>query len=137
LGLALAEIAMRMPAVSSVVPMAVGAVLVIAGILQFTAWKTRQLAWCRAAPLRSLPANAGTAWRHGLRLGFRCVHCCVGLTVVLLVVGVMNLWAMALVTAAITAERLASAEERVARHIGAVVITAGVLLIVRAGLLVN
>jgi hypothetical protein len=39
---------------------------------------------------------------------------------------------MAVVTAAITAERLAPAGERVAQAIGAVVIVAGLLLIARA-----
>ena len=41
---------------------------------------------------------------------------------------------MAVVTAAITVERLAPAGERVARTIGAVVVGAGVFLIARAGL---
>jgi predicted metal-binding membrane protein len=44
----------------------------------------------------------------------------------------MDLRAMAAVTAAITIERLAPAGERVARAIGAVVVGAGLLLIVRA-----
>jgi predicted metal-binding membrane protein len=44
----------------------------------------------------------------------------------------MDLRAMAVVTAAITAERLAPAGERVGRAIGAVVIVAGLLLITRA-----
>jgi predicted metal-binding membrane protein len=48
---------------------------------------------------------------------------------VLLVVGVMDLRAMALVTAAITAERLAPAGERVARGIGAIIVVAGGYLI--------
>lgn len=39
---------------------------------------------------------------------------------------------MAVVTAAITSERLAPAGERVVRAIGAVVVAAGVLLIARA-----
>jgi predicted metal-binding membrane protein len=50
----------------------------------------------------------------------------------LLVIGVMDLRAMAVVTAAINAERLAPAGERVARAIGAVVVVAGLCLIVRA-----
>ncbi|MGH8630526.1 MAG: DUF2182 domain-containing protein [Burkholderiales bacterium] len=79
---------------------------------------------------RRLPADAGTAWRYGLRLGLHCSHCCAGLTAILLVVGVMDLRAMALVTAAITAERLAGAP--VARAIGAVVIGMGVVLLWRA-----
>jgi predicted metal-binding membrane protein len=52
--------------------------------------------------------------------------------VILLVLGIMDLRAMAVVTAAITIERLAPAGERVARAIGAVVIAGGLLLIARA-----
>jgi predicted metal-binding membrane protein len=111
-------------------------VVSIAGALQFTAWKAHALACCRAAPGRALPANAGTALGHGLRLGLHCVSCCGNLTAVLLVVGVMDLRAMALVTAAITAERLASDGERVARVIGTVVIGAGVWLIAQAAAVV-
>jgi predicted metal-binding membrane protein len=44
----------------------------------------------------------------------------------------MDLRAMAIVTAAITVERLAPAGERIARAIGAVVVVAGLVLIVRA-----
>ncbi len=62
LGLALAEIAMQVPAVSRAVPIAVGVVVVVAGALQFSAWKARQLACCRA-----LPATALLGWR-GYRL---------------------------------------------------------------------
>jgi predicted metal-binding membrane protein len=82
-----------------------------------------------------LPADAGTAWRHGLRLGVRCGYCCAGLTAILLVIGVMDLRAMAVVTAAITVERLAPAGERVARVIGPVVVLAGLCQIARAVLL--
>jgi predicted metal-binding membrane protein len=81
---------------------------------------------------RTLPADAGTAWRHGLRLGLHCSQCCAGLVVVLLVIGVMDLRAMALVTGAITVERLAPAGQRVARATGAVIVGAGLFLISRA-----
>jgi predicted metal-binding membrane protein len=47
----------------------------------------------------------------------------------------MNLSAMAVVTAVITLERLAPAGERVARATGAVMIGAGLVLIVRAAAL--
>jgi predicted metal-binding membrane protein len=47
----------------------------------------------------------------------------------------MDLRAMALVTAAITAERLAPPGERVARAIGAGVVAAGLLLVARAAAL--
>ncbi len=48
------------------------------------------------------------------------------------VIGVMDLRAMAVVTAAITTERLAPAGERVARAIGAVCAGAGMVLLARA-----
>jgi len=121
-------------ALARAVPIAVAVVVLIAGALQLTAWKARHLAWCREAPGRghTLPADAGTAWRHGLRLGLHCSRCCVGLMAILLVIGVMDLRAMAVVAAAITVERVAPAGERVARATGAVVVGAGLFLIARA-----
>ena len=137
-GAALAAVEMQQPALARAVPIAVGVVVLIAGALQFTAWKARQLACCRAAPGRgrTLPADAGTAWRYGLRLGLHCSSCCAALTAILLVVGVMDLRVMTVVTAATTLERLAPAGERVARAIGSLVVGAGMLLIARAAGLV-
>ena len=51
---------------------------------------------------------------------------------ILLVIGIMDLRAMAAVAAAITIERVAPDGQRVARATGAVVIVAGLLLIARA-----
>ncbi|MGH9163641.1 MAG: DUF2182 domain-containing protein, partial [Vicinamibacteraceae bacterium] len=134
LGIALAEVEMQQPGLARAIPIAVGAVVLIAGALQFSGWKARHLACWREPPGRGRPlrADAGGAWRHGLRLGLLCGHCCGNLMVILLVVGVMDLRAMAIVTAAITVERLAPAGERVARAIGTVVIGAGLFLIARA-----
>jgi predicted metal-binding membrane protein len=132
LGVALATVVMHRPSLARAVPIAIGVVVLLAGSLQFTSWKARQLRCCRESPGRTLPANAGAAWRHGLRLGLHCIYCCADLTAILLVTGVMDLRVMAVVTAAITIERLSPAGERVARGIGAVVIGAGLLLIGRA-----
>lgn len=119
---------------ATAVPAAAGTVVLVAGALQFTAWKARRLACCRQLPAHGqmLAADIGTAWRHGLRLGRQCSYCCAGLTAILLVIGVMDLCAMAGVTAAITLERLSPAGGRVARVIGIAVIGAGLLLIMRA-----
>lgn len=135
-GVALAGIEMKSLAVARAVPVVAGVVVLITGMLQFTTWKTHHIACWRMTPQNdcTLPVNAGTAWRHGLRLGIRCSYGCAGLTMVLLTIGVMDMKAMAFVTAAITAERLAPAGERVARIVGVVVVGAGLLLIVRAGL---
>ena len=134
LGLALAAVEMQHPALARAVPIAVGVVILTAGSLQLTAWKARHLACCREAlgHGRTLPTDAGTAWRHGLRLGLHCSQCCAGLMAILLVTGVMDLRAMAVVAAAIIVERLAPAGERVARATGAVVVGAGLFLIARA-----
>ncbi len=134
LGVALAAVEMRQPALARAVPVAVGVVVLMAGSLQLTAWKARHLACCREAPGRGrrLPADAGAAWRHGLRLGLHCSACCVALVAILLVIGVMDPRVMAVVAAAITGERLAPAGERVARATGAVVAGAGLFLIARA-----
>jgi predicted metal-binding membrane protein len=51
---------------------------------------------------------------------------------ILLVIGVMDVRAMAAVAAAITVERLAPAAERAARATGVVVLGVGLLLIVNA-----
>jgi predicted metal-binding membrane protein len=134
LGVALATVEMQRPALARAIPMAAGVVVLIAGALQFTAWKARHLACCRESPGhgRTLPADAGTAWRHGLRLGLHCGYCSAGLTAILLVIGVMDLRVMAVVTAAITAERLGPGGERIARAIGAAVAGTGLFLIGRA-----
>ncbi len=134
LGVALAAVEMQLPALACAVPIAVGVVVLMAGALQFTAWKACHLACCREMPRLgvTLPADAGTAWRHGLRLGLHCSQCCFGLMTILLVIGVMDLRAMAVVAAAITVERLAPAGESVARATGAVVVGAGLFMIARA-----
>jgi predicted metal-binding membrane protein len=60
LGVALAAVEMQQPALARAVPIAVGVVVLIAGALQFSAWKARHLAFCREAPGRgrTLPADA-------------------------------------------------------------------------------
>jgi predicted metal-binding membrane protein len=134
IGVSLAAIEMQQPVLSRAVPITVGVLVLIAGILQFTAWKTRHLACCREAlgRGRTLPVDVATAWRHGIRLGLHCAHCCSNLMAILLVIGVMDIGSMAVVTTAITVERLAPADERVARAIGAIVVGAGLFLIARA-----
>jgi predicted metal-binding membrane protein len=139
LGVALAAVLMREPALARAVPIVVGATVVVAGVLQRTGWKARQLALCRQVPGRgiTLGAEPGTAWRYGLCLGLHCVRSCAGLTAVVLGLGVMDVRVMAAVSAAITAERLAPNGERVARVIGAIAVGAGsvvMLLLARARL---
>ena len=134
LGVLLASLAMHLPELASKVPMLAGAVVAIAGAMQFSPWKIHHLNCCRHSLDRgsSLRPDSGTAWRHGLHLGLRCCYCCAGHTAVLLMVGVMSLSAMIVVAAAISAERLAPAGERIASVIGAIAIGAGVFMMLRS-----
>jgi predicted metal-binding membrane protein len=135
LGVAFADLAMREPALARAVPLAAGAVIVLGGVLQLSAWKQRQLACCRnAAPSRNHTVCARAAWGHGLRLGLHCTRCCAGLTATLLAVGVMDFRTMAAVAAATSVERLARDGERAARIVGLLAVTAGLWSIARAAL---
>jgi len=133
-GAILTSIEMQLPLLARSVPAAIGVVVLVSGLLQFSGWKAHHLACCRAMPdcCESMRADVRAAWRHGVRLGLHCVHCCFGLTTLLLVVGVMDLRAMALVTAAISVERLAPGGVRAARFIGALLVAAGLFLTVQA-----
>ena len=131
LGVALAALEMQLPALARVVPITIGTVFLIAGAVQFTAWRARHLACCRGAPEgRVILLNSpGAACRHGLRLGIHCSCCCFGPLMILLVSGVMDLRMMAVVTAAISAERLVPARRRVTQALGAIALGVGVFLV--------
>ncbi|MFC0697336.1 DUF2182 domain-containing protein [Paraburkholderia humisilvae] len=141
-GAALAALDMQWPAFARSVAAVPGAVVLLAGMLQFSAWKAQHLACCRDAWRRAshctsgcvdvLQANVRVAWRSGVRQGLHCVCCCAGPTAVLLAVGVMDLRVMAAVTIAVTAERVAANGVHVARMIGALAIGAGLLMLARA-----
>jgi predicted metal-binding membrane protein len=133
LGALLSSAELRLPALARLAPFAAGAVVLIAGVVQLTAWKARHLAWDRDTPARApMSHDVATAWRHGLCLGVHCCCCCAGLTATLLALGAMDLRVMVVVTAAITAERLAPARARVARAVGMLGIATGGLVIVGA-----
>ncbi len=133
-GVALADIEMHQPPLSRAVPVTIGIVVLLAGAIQLTSWKAFRLACCRETPSceRALRATPSSALRHGLRLGLQCISCCANLMVIPLVVGMMDLCAMAAVALAVTVERIAPASDRVARAIGGVTIGMGLLLIARA-----
>ena len=131
-GVLSAELLMRLPVLDMSAPTLAAAVVLAAGASQFTVWKTRRLTGCRHTLdcCHDTRPHYRDAWRHGFRLGLRCVYCCAGLTAVLLVTGVMDLRAMAGVTAAISVERLMPARIRPERAVGACLLIAGVWLLI-------
>lgn len=136
-GVMAASFEMKQPTLAAIVPIAAGMTVVVSGILQFTNWKKRHLACCRemSGSDSVLPAPMDAPWKAGLRFGWYCVLSCANLTAILLVTGIMNLRGMAVVTAAITAERLLPAGEYTRRVVGVIGLTAGLFLITKAMLL--
>lgn len=134
LGLASTAAEMRWPALARSVPVATGLILLLAGCVQLSAWKARQLGRCRDAPAcgELLSSDARSAWQYGLDLGVRCNLCCSGFMTILLATGVGNLGAMAIVTAAITVERFWPRPQHAARAAGVGIIAAGAVVIARA-----
>jgi predicted metal-binding membrane protein len=127
LGLALNAAAMENRSLSLAMPWIASLSLIAAGTLQFSTWKKRELDCCRKRQSRQSLLGT-TPWRHGLQLGVHCVQCCAGPSALLFVLGVMDLRAMALVTALIAVERLAPGGERIARATGMLLIGAGIWL---------
>ncbi len=97
------------PAMVGTSPLLGGAVLVAAGIYQWTPAKHACLAHCRS-PLGFLlnewRDGARGALIMGLRHGLYCTGCCWLLMLVLFVVGVMNLLWIALLAAFVLSEKL-------------------------------
>jgi len=130
-GSAIARAGLAWPAVARLAPQATGAALLLAGAVQLTPWKARQLAVCRAC---RAPANPGAlaTLAHGVRFGVSCSLCCVGLMAVLVAAGMMNVAVVAGVALAVALERLGPRPAVLARAIGVVVIASGVVVLARA-----
>jgi predicted metal-binding membrane protein len=116
------------PMIVSMSPVLSAALLVIAGVFQFTPLKQACLRACRA-PLGFLL----TDWRDGLwgaaRMGIRhglyCLGCCWALMALLFVGGVMNLMWIAALTLLVAIEKLAPKGDMLAKALGALMIGAG------------
>ncbi|HET8995282.1 MAG TPA: DUF2182 domain-containing protein [Acetobacteraceae bacterium] len=128
----LARTALLTPMLQSASVWLSAAILLAAGMFQFTALKDRCLAKCRT-PLAFFLAE----WRDGtsgaLRLGLRhggyCVVCCWALMAVLFVAGAMNLLWMAVLTLVLLVEKLAPPKWRISTLSGVALIGWGVWLI--------
>ena len=127
------DVLLQRPAWSRAVPAIAGAVVALAGALQTSAWKRHRLACWHAALCTGDARGAPRAWRRGVSLGLHCNIACANLTAVLLALGAMDLRAMVLVTAAVTAERLAPrAAEAVRIVIGMALVGVGACMLGQA-----
>jgi predicted metal-binding membrane protein len=109
-------------------PLALGSVVIVAGLYQFTPLKRLCLRHCRS-PL----AFVALHWREGkvgaLRMGVRhglyCLGCCWALFGILVAAGVMNLAWMLLLTLLIFAEKALPLGQRFSSGLGLALITVG------------
>lgn len=133
IGAALAQIALQFPSLARLGPVAGGFVILIAGLSQFSLWKTRLLADChdRSGALAVHPSVV-TALGGGTALGLRCCLSCIAPMTVLIAGGLMDLLLMLCVTLSVTAERLMPPEMRIAQAAGAVMAGSGLFLLGRA-----
>ena len=118
-----------------IAPIVNGALIVVAGAFQFTAWKERHLDCCRALAAVDHPrllADDGSAVRHGLHLGINCVCSSGGLMVILVLLSAMDLRVMVAITIALAVERLTPAAYRAARIIGVLAVAVGLARIAMA-----
>jgi predicted metal-binding membrane protein len=113
------------------------ALLLIAGLYQFTPLKRICLSGCRT-PMGFLlgewrPGVAG-AFVMGLRHGLFCMGCCWALMALLFVGGAMNLAWVAALSIAVAIEKLAPRGERLASILGLGLIAAGLARLMVVGL---
>ena len=104
------------------------ALLVIAGVYQFSPLKRLCLSRCRTPVVFLLGEwrpGAGGAWTMGLRHGLLCVGCCWALMALLFVGGAMNLAWVAALSITVAIEKLAPHGERLAWLLGAALIATG------------
>ena len=126
-------VALLSPTMVSTSPVFGGALLIAAGVFQWSPLKHRCLTHCRG-PLGFLMAE----WREGtkgvfamgLRHGMFCLGCCWALMTLLLVLGVMNLLWIAALAGFVLVEKVAPAGQWVSRVTGVLLVGWGAWMMV-------
>ena len=132
--MALSPTRMALSAESRGAAWTVGAVMVCAGLVQRSRWKANQLLRCRreAVAVRAIGGSVMIALLDGYRLGAACALSCAAPMAVLIAAGLMDTRMTLVITAAISAERVAPGGARIARFTGAVALVVGSVMCLRA-----
>ncbi|MGH7628804.1 MAG: DUF2182 domain-containing protein [Gemmatimonadales bacterium] len=129
---ALHSAALLSPDTLRATPPVAGALLVAAGVWQWTPMKRACLSHCRS-PLYFLTTSwregIGGAFAMGARHGLWCLGCCWLLMALLFVAGVMNLLWLAGLSALVLMEKVAPQGMRLGRAWGVLLVVAGVWLL--------
>lgn len=115
-----------------------GALIVAGGLYQFSKLKDRCLTACRS-PLHFVMAHwrdgRGGALRMGVHHGLHCAGCCWALMLVMFPLGMMNIAALATVTALIYAEKVLPTGKGIRYAAGAALVAFGMAVLVAPTLL--
>lgn len=132
-GFGLSHWAMHAPRVSVLAPRAAAVGLILAGGYQLTPLKQSCLRHCRE-PVSYLShvwkPGLARALHLGLHHGRFCASCCWALMLIQMLLGLMNLAAMAVIAAVIALEKLWSRGPLLSRMAGAAAIAAGIWVFV-------
>jgi predicted metal-binding membrane protein len=112
-------------------PIALGAVLIVAGLYQLTPLKQVCLNHCRsplAFVMQHWHEGYGGALRMGIEHGAYCLGCCWALFAVLLATGVMSLAWMLVLTLVVFAEKVLPFGRRASQLVGVVFLILGVVV---------
>ena len=123
------------PMMEARAPLAAGAMLVVAGLYQFTPLKRACLSACQSPAaflVRHWRAGRAGAFRLGIVHGWYCLGCCWALMLLLFAGGVMNLVVIVGLTAFLLVEKLMPPAAQGGRLSGALLVALGVY--VAAGL---
>lgn len=104
------------------------ALLVGAGLYQFSPLKEACLTRCRAPLTFFMQHWEDGPFRNGLRLGLDCVGCCWALMLLAFIGGTMNLWFMGLAMLLMTLEKLPDIGRWLTKPLGAILIVSGLTL---------
>jgi predicted metal-binding membrane protein len=115
-----------------------GAMLILAGLYQLTPLKSLCLSKCQSPIsfiMTSWRDGAGGAWRMGIAHGLYCLGCCWPLFAILFPLGMMNLWAMTILTILIFGEKTRAWGNGIARGASAALVLYGAAVLVDPPLL--
>lgn len=110
--------------------------LIVIGLYQWSPWKETCLQWCRGPMLfitRYWQPGPGGAFRMGLRHGAFCTGCCWMLMALLFIGGIMDLVVIAAVAILVLLEKLLPGGQHLARALGVLAISTGVVLLLLHG----
>ncbi len=110
-----------------------GAILMLAGLFQWSPLKLACLKHCRSPIgffMTEWRDGPGGAFSMGLRHGLYCVGCCWALMTVLFVTGVMNLLWVAAIAVFVLLERVVAKGQMLTRISGVILAAAGLWMMI-------